>query len=71
MVIKPFSNLLRVGCFAVLVLPMSGCGRGKTPQGPELGELESYLNEHPELMETADEEMDEIEGNEFANAGAS
>ena len=39
------------------------------PEGPELGALEKYLNENPELLETGDEEMDMIEGDEFADPG--
>ena len=32
-----------------------------------MGELEKYLNENPELLETADEEMDMVEGDEFGD----
>lgn len=68
---KLFSKLLLLGCVASLVLALAGCGGDMTPQGPELGELERYMNEHPELKETSDEEMGEIDGDEFNNAEAS
>lgn len=54
--------------FVVLCLPLAGCGgTDSQPQGPEVGELERYMAEHPELMDTEDEEMDQIEGDEFAD----
>ncbi len=68
---KPLFKLPLACCVAALALPLPGCGPDTTRQGPELGELKRYLDEHPELMETVDEEMDEIEGNEFDDAGAS
>ena len=67
---KFFLNLLLVGCVAALTIPLAGCGGGNTPQGPELGALEEYLDEHPEVREEPDEEMDEIEGDEFDSAEA-
>ena len=62
------SKLLSVGCVLALGVVLSGCGGpDMEPTGPEMGELQRYMSEHPELMDTKDEEMDEIEGDEFAD----
>ena len=68
--IKSFSGLILVCSIAAIVsVPLAGCGGSNMePEGPELGALEKYLNENPELLDTADEEMDMIEGDEFAAA---
>ncbi len=61
--------LLSCGIAAFVSLPLVGCGGADMePQGPEMGELEKYLNENPELLETSDEEMDMVEGDEFGDA---
>lgn len=61
MVAKLFPTILLVGCLAVFVLPLCGCGEADdmTPEGPELGELERYMNEHPELMEENSDDEDQ------------
>ena len=62
MVAKLFPTIL---CLAVFVLPLCGCGGAgdMTPEGPELGDLERYMNEHPELMD--DNSDDEDQEGEF------
>jgi hypothetical protein len=71
---KVISKLSIVGCFFAFALPLAGCGGGgsgdMTPTGPEMGELERYLNEHPEEMEVSDEEMGEMSEDEEAATAA-
>ena len=64
------SNLRFFTFFFVFTALFSvGCGgRDMTPKGPEMGALESYLEEHPELMVDEDEAIDSED--EFENADA-
>ncbi len=62
-----FSKLFLAGCLPVATLLLFGCGASNEPQGPEMGELQRYMSEHPELMDTEDEEMDQVDGDEFAD----
>ena len=47
----------RVCCCLVCVamIPLSGCGKDTTPKGPEMGEVQQYLDEHPEAANREDE----------------
>ena len=67
MTIRFHFRALILGGLAVAALPLLGCGgRDMDPKGPEMGELEKYMSEHPELMVENDEEIDSE--NEFENA---
>lgn len=43
--------------FCLAALP--GCGSGNTPQGPEPGSVQNYLDENPEVAARVDEDIDE------------
>lgn len=63
------AKLSIVVCAMVFALSQTGCNDGggsMEPQGPEMGELERYMSEHPELMEASDEEMGEMSEDEEA-----
>ena len=65
--IKSFVRFLAICSVAAVTLPLARCGGGNTsPQGPEMGELERYMSEHPELMVETDDEIDQED--EFAGA---
>jgi hypothetical protein len=73
MLSKVTSRLSILGCLFAFALPLVGCGDtggGMTPQGPEMGELERYMSEHPELMDDSDEEMGEMSEDEEAATAA-
>ena len=62
------ANLILVLCFATLSV-LCGCGADNTqPEGPELGSVQAYLDEHPEVLTDEDGEVSEEE--EFAAAEA-
>lgn len=62
------ANLTFVLCFASLSL-LCGCGGDTTqPEGPEMGSVQAYLDEHPEAL--IDEEGEVSEEEEFAAAEA-
>ena len=55
-------------CFASLSV-LCGCGGDNTqPEGPEMGSVQAYLDEHPEALTDEDGEVSEEE--EFAEAEA-
>ncbi len=55
--VTPVRVLSRVSCCVVCVamIPLSGCGKDTTPKGPEVGEIQQYLDEHPEAANREDE----------------
>ena len=61
---SPFTIVLCVASWSAF---LCGCGgRDMTPQGPEKGSVQAYLDEHPELLEEPEEVSEE---DEFAAAG--
>jgi len=38
-----------------------GCSGGSTPRGPEVGSVQSYLDEHPEALEDEPIESEDVE----------
>ncbi len=52
---------------ASLCFVLGGCGKDTTPEGPEMGSIERYLEEHPEAREDAEVAS---EDEEFGAAGS-
>jgi len=70
---KVCNKLSVIGMLSVFALPLVGCDSGggdMTPKGPEMGELERYMSEHPELMDDTDEMMGEMSEDEEAATAA-
>ncbi|PAY18939.1 hypothetical protein CKO51_14020 [Rhodopirellula sp. SM50] len=64
-----FSRILLLLLSISFALPLSGCGKDMTEsEGPELGAVEAYLQEHPEERE---DNPDEAESEEDENEAAS
>ncbi|MCS7468056.1 hypothetical protein NZK35_15500 [Stieleria sp. ICT_E10.1] len=63
------SHVLLILLSLSFAVPMSGCGKDMTEsQGPELGAVEAYLQEHPEEREdNPDEAGSEEDENEAAS----
>ena len=63
MMLKVTSKILFVCFLVVFVLPLAGCGDAgpdrTNTKGPELGELEAYLNANPELMDESSDDEDQ------------
>ena len=69
MLLKASGNVLLVLVLFCLGTSLTGCADKDAPKGPEMGELDRYLEEHPEEREISDEMMDEMdEENEFEGA---
>ncbi|WP_182866462.1 hypothetical protein [Stieleria mannarensis] len=63
------SKLLFVLVSISLTIPMSGCGQDMSePEGPEMGAVEAYLQEHPEERE---DNPDEAQSEEDENDASS
>ncbi|WP_372896212.1 hypothetical protein [Stieleria sp.] len=64
-----FSRILLLLVSISFAVPLSGCGKDMTEsEGPELGAVEAYLQEHPEERE---ENPEDVESEEDENAAAS
>lgn len=67
-----FSSISRILLLLLSIsfaVPLSGCGKDMTEsEGPELGAVEAYLQEHPEERE---ENPEDVESEEDENAAAS
>ena len=63
MMLKVTSKILFVCFLIVFAMPLAGCGDGGVDRtktkGPEMGELQAYLNEHPELMDESSDDEDQ------------
>ena len=46
---------------------ISGCGRDKTPKGPELGSVQKYLDDNPDIAARVNE--DDVESDDDSGDG--
>ncbi len=51
------SRVLCCVVFAALI-PLAGCGKDDTPEGPEVGAVQKYLDENPEAAARIDEDVE-------------
>lgn len=58
-------RLLAVACLACLFISFTGCESKTETTGPEMGSIESYLDEHPEARVDDDDDDAGNEGEEF------